>query len=775
MTRIALSLLLGAMLVTQLASLPSLLFCASILIVVITFALFLQSYQRTRLVLCSLVVIGFFLAATAANLRLQSNLPSSVEGKDLIVTGHVASLIQNKEFSRSFLFDVAQSSLEATAEPLAWTGKIRLSVYRNSMPIAAGEQWQFQVRLKRPNGFMNPAGFDYEKWLFSENIKATGYLRKSTVHKRIAEAPWYSVSSLRESIDNKITSSVKGESQSIERALILAEKSGISPKQWEVLRATGTSHLMAISGLHIGLVAGAGLLFVWALYWLFPSLSLYVPRQIAGCVVGVVLAAFYAMLAGFSIPTQRALLMVVVALIALMSKRHYGPNRILAVALICVLLIDPLAVMNVGFYLSFLAVSLILWLLSRHLAEGRFKLLWLQLFLSLVMIPLGLLFFGEGSVVSPLANLIAIPWVSFVVVPFSFLAVLLSYLNDTLANLVFSFVSFHIKGLFIILELLSNLPKASFSMHHLPLYLSFIAVVGSCLLVLPRGLPWRYCAALLVIPLYLFQIERPELKGDFKLTVLDVGQGLSTVVETQEHTLVYDAGDKPSDNFDLGKVVVLPYLQKQSIQTIDRLIISHNDRDHSGGAQALLDSLNVNQIVSSDTELGLSQTSVACLAGEQWLWDGVTFEFLHPSPATIGNKNNQSCVLKVSNDKTSVLLTGDIQRSAEMQLILKQGDKLSADILLMPHHGSNSSSTTSFIKKVNPIWAISSAAYRSRFRHPNHKVIKRYEDQGVAILKTSDSGAISFDVSNDSGVDKITFFRQKRQGFWSRKPVKDQQ
>lgn len=320
MLKVALSLLLGAMLVPQLAVLPSLLFCAIILIVVVFFAIYFQSYQRTHWLLCTVVVIGFFLTASVASFRVQSQFPAAVEGRDLIVSGNVSSLVENKALGRSFLFDVQQAAIEETGEPIAWTGLIRLSVYRNRMPIAAGEQWQFQVRMKRPNGFMNPAGFDYEKWLFSQKIKATGYLRKSIKHERLNEAPWYSVSAVRASINTKITTLLKSDRQGIERALILAEKGDISPQQWDILRATGTSHLMAISGLHIGLVAGAGLALVWCFYWLFPSLSLYVPRQLAGCVVGVVLATFYAMLAGFSIPTQRALLMVVIALVALMSK-----------------------------------------------------------------------------------------------------------------------------------------------------------------------------------------------------------------------------------------------------------------------------------------------------------------------------------------------------------------------------------------------------------------------------------------------------------------------
>ncbi|RVU86084.1 DNA internalization-related competence protein ComEC/Rec2 [Leucothrix sargassi] len=766
----ALILLLGAMLLTQLTILPNLLLCEIILTVAVIFSLYLRSYQRKAVSTVMLLMIGFCYAATVANLRLDNKFPSFVEGKDLLVSGKVASLVRQRDYGEVFLFDIHTAKLAETGESLPWAGQVRLNSYRNDFTVQAGESWQLQVRMKRPNGFMNPSGFDYEKWLFAEGIEASGYIRTSTDNRKLANAPWYSVNALRASIDSKIRALMRGEALAIGRALVLAEKDKMSTQQWEVLIATGTSHLMAISGLHIGLVAGSGFLIVWALYWLFPSLALSLPRQLAGCLLGVVLATFYAMLAGFTIPTQRALIMVVVALLALMSRWHYQAIRILALALILVLLVNPLATLSVGFYLSFSAVALILWLLLRRMQEVRFKLVYLQLCLSLVMVPIGLLFFGEGSLVSPLANLIAIPWVSFVVVPFSFLAVVLSYVSESLATLVFDFVTLNLQALFALLTWLADWPKASITMQHTPTYLGLIAVVGACLIVLPRGLSWRYLAVLLLLPFCLYQVKRSG-EGDFRLTVLDVGQGLATVIETKRHTLVFDAGDKPSESFDLGKLVVTPYLQYRDIETVDRFVISHADRDHIGGAAAVLSAFDVKELVSSHKLEDYDVPTTLCRSGQSWSWDGVEFMFLHPSNKLSSNKNNHSCVLKVSSEKWSVLLTGDIERAAEKQLVKHHSEQLVADVLLMPHHGSQSSSTQAFIERVNPTYAVASAGYRSRFKHPSSNVIKRYQAIDSKVLKTANTGAITFDFVTSETEAKVTHHRQARQGFWSREIV----
>lgn len=716
------------------------------------------------------------MTASVVNYQQMHSFNAAYEGKDLLVRGHIDSLVKDNDLNRSFLFDVSNATLVDGAKPLDWQGLIRLSIYNHRIIVKAGQEWQFQVRLKRGSGFINPGGFDYEKWLFAQGIDARGYLRKSKQHELLAEAPWFSVNSVRERIHQKIKSSLEKQSnQALVSALILAEKGDVSKQQWQVFRATGTSHLMAISGLHIGLVASGGLLLVWLLWWCFPLLNLYVPRRVAGSTLGVVFAVIYALLAGMTIPTQRALIMVILGLFLLAGKQHYSGYRILAFAMIVVLAIDPLAVMSVGFYLSFSAVFAILWLLNRVMKAGKFGLLKLQGFLSLLMIPLSLLFFGEGSLISPLANLIAIPWVSFIVVPLSMLSVLLSFISESLAVYLFQFLSLNLDVLFSVLDLLAKAPGASFESFHLPAVLVAAMVILGVIILLPVGLSWRYAACFAVLPVLFFKIEKPLDHGGLLLTILDVGQGLSVVIETQHHSLLYDAGNRVNESFDLGEMVVVPYFKRRALSTIDVVVISHDDRDHMGGLGAVMGSLQVKTLYGN--RLGLVETyqNKLCESGDSWQWDGVTFEFIHPEVHWQGNDNNRSCVLKVSTSGHSVLLTGDIQRKAEQHLLrlndvsLAENPLLEADIVLMPHHGSNSSSQKRFIKAVNPKWAIASAGYRSRFKHPDRRVITRYEQHGVTILNTAESGAIQFHIEPGQAISAPKEFRVMANKFWSRK------
>ncbi|MGB1311769.1 MAG: DNA internalization-related competence protein ComEC/Rec2, partial [Leucothrix sp.] len=656
--------------------------------------------------------------------------------------------------------------------PINWNGTIRLSIYNKQPRVKAGQRWQFVVRLKRGSGFANSAGFDYEKWLFAQRIEAKGYLRKSDQHKLLAKAPWYSINALRETIHHKITTTLDAVSnQALVSALILAEKSAVSKAQWAVFRATGTSHLMAISGLHIGLVASSGLALVWLLWWCFPRLNLYLPHRLAGSFVGVIFAIFYAMLAGMTIPTQRALTMVVIGLLLLANRQNISGYRILALAMIVVLLMDPLATLTVGFYLSFAAVLVILWLVKRVVKAGRFSLLSLQGFLSLLMIPLSLLFFGEGSLVSPLANLLAIPWVSFIIVPLSMLSVLLSFISDSLSIYLFQFLSIHLNALYALLAFLAKAPSATVESFHLPHYLLAASLVAGVILLMPVGLAWRYTAGFILLPLIFYEVATLEKHNEFRLTVLDVGQGLAVVVETKHHSLLFDTGNRSGDSFDLGDMVVVPYLKQRSIKRLDALVISHDDQDHMGGLESVLKHTTVTAFYGNRLGLLQSRANTLCKAGDAWQWDGVDFEFIHPTVDWQGSDNDRSCVLKIRAGKHAVLLTGDIQRKAEKYLVKQSqhsGDLLAADILLMPHHGSNTSSKQYFIRAVNPRWAIASAGYRSRFRHPDHRVLKRYQQHGVTVLNTAQSGAIQFHIRADQAISPPKEYRLINQRFWSR-------
>lgn len=785
MRMMACGLLLGSLLVLSEAALLNSSLITIILLVTLVISMYLL-YQRVSLWFMALpiVVVGFCMTALYASWQLSQAFPAELEGKSLLLEGTVASLVDNSDQGIRFLFKADDAMLlndhlsaerhDNTDSDLAqsWSGLVRLGVYQNPPPIKAGERWRLEVRLKRPNGFANPNGFDYEKWLFSQGIMATGYVRHVTINDRISSAPWYSIHAWRAYLQEQIMQRVSNQaSQAIMLALTIADKNGLSIGQWDTLRATGTNHLMAISGLHIGLVAGFGVLLVWGVWWCFPKLNLWIPQRIAGSVLGVVLAALYAMLAGFTIPTQRALVMVIVALVLMAYRYHYSPSRVLAVAMIAVILWDPLAVMSVGFYLSFAAVGFILWTLSRSVQAPTFQMLRLQAALSLLMLPLGLLFFGEGSLVSPIANLIAIPWVSLVVVPFSLLAVVSASVNETLASWLFQFVSLHIDGLFIVLDALAALPHATVHFSHLPQWLSLGALLAGIVWLLPRGFGWRYASGLLLLPLLTYQLVRPSSSGDFWLTVLDVGQGLSVVVETAEHTLVYDTGDKSSDRFDLGQMVLLPYLQHRAIGSIDALVVSHDDRDHAGGLEFVLQTMPVDRFYSSREGLSPVRHNSLCHDGQSWQWNGVRFEFLHPQEGAEGSDNDLSCVLKVSNDWQSVLLTGDIQKKAERSLLKLSADQLQSSILLMPHHGSNSSSTEAFIQAVRPQWALASAGYRSRYRHPHHKVLARYQRAGVSVLNTATHGALQFEVKNTDELVRPVFYRQVKARFWTRKNI----
>ena len=754
--------------------LPHFMLSMSILLLAVYFLIYFKIQKRKLLSFICAAMVGYFMTASVVNHQQVNSFESLLEGRDLIVQGQVDSLVKHNDISRSFLFKVDAARLVDDIKPLDWAGLIRLSIYRQKFEVKAGQTWQFQVRLKRSSGFINPGGFDYEKWLFAQGIEAKGYLRKSEQHKILADAPWYSVNALRETIHQKIKKLLKSESnQALVSALILAEKGNVSKAQWETLRATGTSHLMAISGLHIGLVASGGLLLIWMLWWCFPALNLIFPRRLAGSLVGVVFAVSYALLAGMTIPTQRALTMVILGLFLLGGKQYFIGYRVLAFAMIVVLVFDPLAVMNVGFYLSFSAVLVILWLLNRVASSGRFALLRLQGFLSLLMIPLSMLFFDEGSLISPIANIIAIPWVSFIIVPLSMLSVLLSFISETLAVLLFQFLSWHLDVLFALLGFLAKAPMATIESFHLSVFLLAGLLVCAIVMLLPVGLAWRYAACLALLPLCFFKTDQPVKAGEFLLTVLDVGQGLAVVVETKSHSLLYDTGNRASESFDLGEMVVVPYLKRQSIKTIDTIVISHDDRDHMGGLGAVLESHKVDSLYGNRLDLIESRDNKLCESGDHWEWDDVKFEFIHPEADWQASDNNRSCVLKISTNEQSVLLTGDIQRKAENHLLQLHRDSqedflLKADILLMPHHGSNTSSQKRFIEAVSPQWAVASAGYRSRFKHPAQRVVNRYQSADVDVLNTADSGAIQFYIKQEKSTLKPVEHRLISRRFWSR-------
>ncbi len=766
MRLLSIGFLSGILVVQQFANIPLVSWNIDWLLYTSLFALFLPLWlsvlRKYRLAIGFLS--GFSYALWAGTSALETRLDPALEGENLIVSGEVASIPQQRENGWKFRLNIQRIYRpDQPSGALGVKGVLRLGWYRTQQQPQAGEQWQLLVRLKRPSGFMNPGGFDYEKWLFHERIVATGYVRDSPVNQRLAVAPWFSVNAFREKLLYALNARIRQpENAAIVSALAVAERSAISDQQWSVFRNTGTNHLIAISGLHIGMVAGFGFLPVLLLGWLFPGIYQKIPVRIAAGLLGAGFAILYAVLAGFTLPTQRALIMVLVVLGGLLLRQQYAPSRVLAVALLAVLLFDPLAVLSQGFWLSFTAVALILFTVARRLKRRRFEVVTLQWVLSLGMLPLTLALFGTGSLSSPLANLLAIPWVTLVVVPLTLLGLLslpLAGLSTVLLNLAASSVG-------VLMTLLNTLssPKAMLSLPEVPGLLLLIAFAGFLWFWLPQRFPARWLGLVLILPLLTYQPESPQ-QGSFRFHLLDIGQGLASVVQTRHHVLVYDAGPRAHARFDTGKLVVLPFLRSQNIHQLDTLLISHEDMDHRGGAATVLEQLPVNTILSSDTRIFPAVTE--CRQGMHWVWDQVQFEILGPPEGWLGNDNNRSCVLRVSNSQHSLLLTGDIQKAAENQL-LRSGTRLAAEVMLIPHHGSKSSSQPRFLEAVAPTLALVSAGYRNPFRQPHADILQRYKETGIPVLSTIESGAISVYFPADKRPYQLREYRHEQRRYWHR-------
>ncbi|HFD33384.1 MAG TPA: DNA internalization-related competence protein ComEC/Rec2 [Gammaproteobacteria bacterium] len=726
-------------------------------------------YPKWRVVL--LLPIGFLWALLHAHYVLWSALPHALEGQDLTVIGIVDSLPEKTDKHSRFVLQVEQlihNQQPQTQYPkkirLSWFGKI-------SSTVKAGEKWQFVVRLKQPHGMRNPGGFDYEKWLFERKIRATGYVKKSPLNRRLTQSSAFSLNAYRERLKNRISELLPtADYRGIVLALTLGDKTEISDQQWQVFRATGTNHLVAISGLHIGLVAAAVFFVCGTIVRRIPRLLIYAPYYKVAAIAAMLAAGFYAMLAGFAIPTQRALVMICVVMVFMLFNRRLNPRMILSSALFVVLLIDPFSALSAGFWLSFVAVAAILYAMQSRVSANSLWWKWgrIQWITSVALIPVLLFSFQSFSLISPIANIIAVPWVSFLVVPLVLLGALLQFVTPV-AQFLFMLANKLLAGLWLVLDYLAHLPFAQWEQFSPQAWTLLPGLIGVLLLLSPKGMPAKYLSVIFLLPLFLIKPTAPA-NGTFKLTLLDVGQGLSAVVQTHSHVLVFDTGPAFSSGFDTGAAVVLPYLRKNNITRLDMLLVSHGDNDHIGGMQSILDGVEVSQVLTSVPQQMTRNEYAICRAGEQWQWDNVHFKMLNPvSLKSFGKSrkagNNLSCVLKVSIGKYSILLTGDIEKKAEKRLLKRVYDELAVDVLVAPHHGSNTSSSKRFIKHVDPKFVLYPVGYRNRYGFPKEKVVQRYAQQGVKQISTAQAGAITFSI-DASGVSDPDLYRQLNKRIW---------
>lgn len=723
---------------------------------------------RARRIGLACFLLGLFWACLQGALALRHALPTQWEGQDLRVEGQVEGLPERAAMDGlRFAFRIEAVYHDGHRQPFRLP--VRLHWYRKpaSLDVDPGQSWQLVVRLKRPHGFANPGGFDYERWLFQSGYRATGYVRRDIRNQRVPKPALAPVQDVRQRIQARLRERVQqSPTGALLEALTLGVRERMQAHHWQVLRRTGTSHLMAISGLHVGLVAAAlyGLVsWLWSRYgdverW---------PAQQAASWAALSAALVYGALAGFSIPTRRAVLMVAVVLLALLWRRSARPLAVLALALWAVLLMDPLAVLAQGFWLSFAAVAVLLLLYTESQRGTSYwrRLARMQWVLSLGLAPLVLGFFQEISLVAPLTNLLAVPWVGLVVVPLALLGALFALWLPDIAGYCWWLADTFLQVLWHGLVWAANLPGSSWTRPPVHAWAWCAMVAAVALLLGARSWALRLLALPLLLPL-LFSTARAPPAGALWFDLLDVGQGLAAVVRTHRHVLVYDTGPAFPSGFNTGEAVLLPFLRSQGIDGVDRLIVSHGDMDHRGGAQSLYRHMPVYSLLSSVPERLPWARSKRCLRGQRWAWDGVEFAVLGPQ-ADGASGNNGSCVLRVQAGEHVLLLPGDIEATAERSLVKREGEGLAASILVAPHHGSATSSSADFLAAVRPQWVLYPVGYRNRWGFPRAEVAARYDALGARALSTAREGTIHLRLRPGLAPRASTQRRQRRR-YWQR-------
>ncbi|MBL8385494.1 MAG: DNA internalization-related competence protein ComEC/Rec2 [Burkholderiales bacterium] len=714
---------------------------------------------------------GYAYAAVLAHARMADALPPEWEGRDIEIVGVVASLPQHFENGTRFEFSVERVATPRAAVPR----RLLLSWYDDDggARLRPGERWHLAVRLKRPHGSANPHGFDFEAWLLERGIRATGYVRPAREEspQRLLAAfvtsPGTLVDRARMALRDRLQHALAERAHAgVIIALAIGDQRAIDGDDWRLFTRTGVGHLMSISGLHVTMIAALAALLAQGAWRRSERLCLALPAQRAAAAIGLGAAFGYCLLAGFAIPAQRTLFMLAVAAWAIWRGWSGSGLRVLAIALAAVCLLDPWAPLSAGFWLSFAAVA-VLMLAAARITAPRSRLhaaIVTQLAVTLGLLAPTLALFQQISLAGPFANAVAIPVVSFVVTPLALLACAVPL--DVLAQAAHAVLA-------LLMDYLGWLGAHEFAVWQRaapPPWTVALALAGSVWLLIPWWWHWRILGAIWMLPLIVHPAPTPAA-GDLWLTVLDVGQGLAVTARTRGHTLLVDAGPRYSPEADGGNRVIVPFLRGEGVRRLDGVVLTHDDIDHVGGAASTLGVLDARWLATSldpARQAGLRAAARGpCLAGQAWEWDGVRFGFLHPAAsdlaAAVARDNARSCVLSVEAHGRRILIAADIEADVEGRLVAG-GSRLSSDLLVVPHHGSRTSSTEPFLDAVAPRMAIIPVGYRNRFRHPHGDVLQRYAARGIAITRTDHDGAVLVRISADGMT--ATPWRDLRRRYW---------
>lgn len=757
MLRSALMFGAGALIFHQLAELPAWPWLAA------TLAVALACSTRRRLCPLGMLAAGLAWSHAYALLTVPPHLPGDGEVMRLIVSGPVVSVVERR--GAMTRFTLAADRVEGPAGILEGEWRLRLS-WRDAPEVVSGERWRLPVRLRAVHGFASPGAWDYEGWWYWQGVRYRGYVSADAPAQRLAGPACCRLARWRQVLGEAVAGlPVSAFAVGVTRAITLGDRQSLDAQSRALFRDTGTSHLMAISGLHIGLLAGLGMGMVGWCWRRVPPLCARFPARRAGAAAGFVLAVGYALLSGMGLPAQRAVIMLACLLLALLGRRDVRPQQALALALIAVLVWHPPSVIAAGFWLSFGAVALIL----AALQAARRAPAWRQgirvhLVLSIGLWPLLAVFGLPASAAAPLANLVLVPLFGFVVVPLALVGVGLLAGAPAWGAGLLSGLAAVLDGVYTGLDALASLPWPDLAAAPLQGVLLLAAITGIAWLLVPLGTPLRWLA-LPLLALCAMPREPRLAHGDFELQVLDVGQGLSTVVVTRSHTLVFDTGPQFGSGFATARAVLLPMLRAQGIERIDRLLVSHGDIDHAGGIAVVRDAVEVGRIESGEPQR-VGHDARPCAAGQAWRWDGVEFRLLHPPPGHREDGNNASCVLRVGNAAGSVLLTGDIEGRVERRLVALYGEALRSDLAVAPHHGSASSSTRSFIDAVDADWVIYTAGWANRYGFPNARVAARWRAAGVRAVNTADAGTLTWRFAADGQLLGPRAHRLDGRRFW---------